>query len=158
MTQNNKELYERRHLSSSVKKIKHLKIGVIIAIVIGTIFISIKAFEDISIDLINYQMQQNRVEYNNNLINYEEYDNRRDYLELKQYEVVLMASIASNTAKISLNIAIAFIMVSFLSMSFDEFFDKKMRRLSLIIAIILLLFVVSSIFIPNQILNYPYYY
>lgn len=158
LTQNNKELYERRHLSSPVKKIKHLKIGFIIAIVIGTIFIAIKAFEEISIDLINYQMQQNRVDFDNNLINYDEYDERRNYLNLKRSEVEFMASMASNTAKISLNIAFAFIMVSLLSISFDEFFDKKIRRLSLIITIVLLLFVMYSIFIPTQILFSPYYY
>lgn len=160
MTHNHKELNERRYLSNPVKKIKHLKIGITIAIVIGIIFIAIEAFGESSIALINYQMQQNQVDYNNNLITYTEYDLRRDDLELKLVEVVLMASMAGNTAKISLNIAFAFIIVSLLSISFDEFFDKKMRRLSLIISIILLIFVMYLIFLPNQIpyYSYPIYY
>jgi len=146
LNQQNKELYEKRNLKRPEKKIKHLKIGIIIAICIGIVFLASEAFGEITNNLIACQRQQNYMDYENDLIDYDEYRDKRNELDLREYENELFVSIFSNTAMICLIFSFVFIIANILSISFDGSFDRKFRRLSLIIAFVVLLFIMYLIF------------
>ena len=159
MNQKSNELYKKRHYRNPEKKIKHVKIGVIIAFIFGISFIAVEAYRGISQNLINYQLQQDRLDFENGIITYLEYDNRRQELQLSMFEIELMASMASSTINISISIVFAFIIVSVLSISFDDSFDKKMRRLSLITGCIIFIFIMyllffSPFFLFSALLNF----
>jgi len=149
LNQQNKELYEKRYLKRPEKKIKRLKIGIIIAICIGIVFLASEVFGEISNNLIAYQRHQFYLDFKNGLINRDEYHDKSDELNLKEYENELFVSMFSNTAKICLYISFIFIIVSILSISFDGSFDRKFRRLSLIIAFVVLLFMMFLSFYPS---------
>lgn len=149
MNQQYKKLDEKRYHKRPEKKIKRLKIGIIIAICIGIVLLASEAFREITHNLIAYQRQQVYLDYQNGLIDYNEYRDKGNELDLKVYENELFTSMASNTAKICLNISFVFIIASILSISFDGFFDKKFRRLSLIIAFAVLLFMMYLIFFTS---------
>lgn len=149
MNQQYKKLDEKRYHKRPEKKIKRLKIGIIIAICIGIVFLASGAFREITNNLFACQRQQIYMDYRNGLIDYDEYYDKRNELDLRIFENELFVSIASNTAKICLSISFFFIIACILSISFDDSFDRKFRRLSLIITFVVLLFMMYLIFFAS---------
>ena len=152
MNQENKNFHENRYLNNKKKKIKRIKIGVIIAIIIGTVIVTCEACIEIHNNWTTIKDLENYLDYRDGKIDYDEYNDRSYELTHDHYLFEFAFLIVSNSARVGLNIVFIAITISFLSITIDDSFSKKMRRISLILASITLLFIMYSIFIPNLIL------
>lgn len=152
MNQENKNFHENRYLDNKKKKIKRIKIGVLIAIIIGTVIVTCEACIEIHKNWTIIKDLENYLDYRDGKIDYDEYYERFIELMHDHYLFEFAFSIVSNSARVGLNIVFIAIIIGFLSITIDDSFSKKMRRISLILASITLLFIMYSIFIPNLIL------
>lgn len=150
MNKKNSNFNEERFFQIHEKKIRRIKIGVILAIVAGTFIVASEAVIESSTYHMNAADLKNYLLYRDGLIDYDEYNNRRYDLMYDLFQTTFVFSIVSNSARIGLNIVFIFIIIGFLSISIDRSFNKKMRRISLILASIILLFMMASIFIPTS--------
>jgi len=149
----NKNFYNNRDLKNKKKRINRIKIGVIVAIIIGTVIVACEAFIEINYNWNNVENQKNYNKYRDGEISYDEYYNRTQD-SLYDYSMnVYVVSIISSFARVGLNASFILIIIGFLSITIDNSFNKKMRRISLIIASIILLFMMSSIFVPSDVIT-----
>jgi hypothetical protein len=139
------------------KKIRRIKISVLLVMIVGTVIIGSQA----GVLFINqkyiFTLEMLRRAQNEGTMSYQEYSIRRDALE---YQLDLEEWVISNIifySTIGLNIAFVFVVAGFMSISFDNVFNRRTRRISLIIACVFIIFVLYSIFIPTPIIV-PYYY
>ena len=151
-------LNKRQVTFNEKRKIKRIKISVIIAMIIGTVIVVSQAGVDLSVSEYNYSRQKLSRLYDQGLISYEEYYDRRDQLDFDLYTDIWVISNISFYAKIGLNIAFIFVIIGFMSISVDRSFNSKTRRISLIIACVFLIFGLYSIFVPaSTYVVYPYF-
>lgn len=158
MNQKNKDFKEKREMDFKKKKIRRIYIGIIIALFIGTVIGACEGSKEINRNWTTVQLQKLYMDYNNDLIDYTEYQDRREVLEYETYLFEYRISLVSNSAKVFLNIAFILIIIGLLSITIDQLFDKKMRRISLIMAITILLIMTYSIFISNVVIQQAIFY
>ena len=139
-------LNEDRFQINKTIKIKRLKIGMILAIIAGTLFIVGQSLMIINQYDYYADRQKAEIDYDNGIISYEEYDDIRDQLELDQYRDLYAISIFSAVAQVGVYIAFIFIIVCLISIVLEEAFKSKMRRLALGISGIFLLALCYPIF------------
>jgi len=147
MNQKNKDFKEKREMDFKKKNFRRINIGIIIALFIGTVIGACEGIKEINSNWTTVQKQKLYIDYRNDLINYDEYRDRREVLDYETYLFEYRISIVSNSAKVFLNVAFILIIIGLLSVTIDQLFSKKMRRISLIMAIMILLFMTYSIFI-----------
>ena len=158
MNQKNKDFKEKREMDLKKKKIRRIYIGIIIALFIGTVIGACEGSKEINRNWTTVQLQKLYMDYNNDLIDYTEYKDRREVLEYETYLFEYYISLVSNSVKVFLNIAFILIIIGLLSITIDQLFDKKMRRISLIMAITILLIMTYSIFISNVVIQQAIFY
>ena len=158
MNQKNKDFNEKREMNFKKKKIRRINIGIIIALLIGTAIGACEGIKEINSNWTIVQNQKLYMDYRNDLINYTEYQDRREVLEYETYLFEYRISLVNNSAKVFLNIAFILIIIGLLSITIDQLFDKKMRRISLIMAITILLIMTYSIFISNVVIQQAIFY
>ncbi|HEA70596.1 hypothetical protein LCGC14_0590400 [marine sediment metagenome] len=151
-------LKKRRIPIQGSKKIRHIKISVIVTMIIGTVVVVSQAGIGLSYSNYSFSLQSLMKAYDDEKISNEEYRDRIDALEYQFYLEMWVISNVDFYAKIGLNVAFIFVIIGFLSVSFDNLFPKKTRRISLIIACVFLIFGLYSIFIPAPTIALPYYY
>lgn len=137
---------QERYHNNKITKIERLKIGMILAIITGTIFITCQNFISINQNWYTAYVQKIYIDYRQGVITSEEYNDLRQQLELELYRNLWMISIFSTIAKVGVYSVFIFIIVSLLSIVLDESFNRKMRRLALGLAGIILLSIVYPIF------------
>lgn len=150
MTKENNNLDEDRFFDLHIKKLRRIKIGIILAIIAGTVIVASEGIIVSATDNMNVKDLNNYLLYRDGVIDYDEYNDRRYDLLYDFFQTTYAFSIVSNIARISINLVFIFIIIGLLSISIDRSFNKKMRRISLILASIILLFVLASIFIPTN--------
>jgi len=153
MNQKNKDFKEKREIDLKKKKIRRIYIGIIIALLIGTVIGACEGIKEINHNWTTVQYQKLSMDYNNGLLDYTEYQDSREVLEYETYLFEYYISLVSNSVKVFLNIAFILIIIGLLSITIDQLFNKKMRRISLIMAITILLFMTYSIFISNVVIQ-----
>ena len=135
-------------------KIKRLKIGMILAIITGSLFIACQLLVGVNQSWYNVERQKAYLDYREGLITYEEYDDIREQLELDLYINQWIISISSTIANVGLYFVFIFIIIILLSIVLDESFNRKMRRLALGLAGIFLLFILYPIFAASTVVYY----
>lgn len=158
MNQKNKDFKEKREMDLKKKKIRRIYIGIIIALFIGTVIGACEGSKEINRNWTTVQLQKLYMDYRNDLINYDEYRDRGEVLLYETYLFEYYISLVSNSVKVFLNIAFILIIIGLLSITIDQLFNKKMRRISLIMAITILLFMTYSIFISNVAIQQAIFY
>ena len=158
MNQKNKDFKEKREMDLKKKKIRRIYIGIIIALFIGTVIGACEGSKEINRNWTTVQYQKLYMDYKNDLLNYTEYQDRREVLAYETYLFEYYISLVSNSVKVFLNIAFILIIIGLLSITIDQLFNKKMRRISLIMAITILLFMTYSIFISNVAIQQAIFY
>jgi hypothetical protein len=147
-------LNEDRYQINKIIRIKRLKIGMTIAIIVGTLFITSQSLITINYNWYYATYQKLMIDYQNGEMDYEEYDDLRDQLQLNMYTNLWSISILSTAARIGVYVLFIFIILCLLSIVLDHSFSKKMRRLALGLSVIFLLIVLYPIFL----LTGPIYY
>jgi len=151
MNQENNNFHDNRYIDNEQKKIKRIMIGIVLAIIAGTIIVASDAVLEISAFEYNMANQKNYLDYRDGIIDYNEYNDRRYELLYDLSQTQYAISIVSNSARIGLNIIFIFIIIGFLSIAIDMSFNKKMRRISLVLACITSLSITYFIFLSVNI-------
>lgn len=157
MNKNNSDFNEDRFIKNHEKKFTLIKVSVIIAIITGTLIAATEGILVSSTQRMNAADLANYILYRDGEIDYEEYNDRRYDLMYNLYQTTFLLSIVTNIARIGLNIAFIFVIIGLLSISSNRSFNKKMRRISLALASIILLIMMASIFIPTASVIYYIY-
>ena len=152
MNQENNNSHDNRYINYEKKKIKRIMIGIVLAIIAGTIIVASDAVLEISANEYNMADLKNYLDYRDGIISYTEYNDRRYELLHDLYQTQYEISIVSNSARIGLNIIFIFIIIGFLSIAIDKSFNNKMRRISLILACITSLSITYFIFLSVNVL------
>lgn len=139
---------------NKIVRIKRLKVGMIIAIIAGTLFITSQSLTIINNNWYTATLQKLMIDYQNGDINYDEYDDMREQLQLNMYTNLWSISILSTVARISVYVVFIFIIICLLSIVLDQSFSKKMRRLAFGLSGIFILFTLY----PVVFFSYPIYY
>jgi ABC-type multidrug transport system fused ATPase/permease subunit len=155
----NEDSVQERYNYNKKVKIKRLKIGMILALVAGALFITCESFFAINQNWYNAEKQLVTNNYNQDLITSEEYNDIRRQQDLNRYLNIWLISIFSTISKLGVYGVSIFIIISLLSIILDESFNKKMRRISLGLAVLIVLFLLYPIIAgANTINNYYYGY
>ncbi len=160
MNQKNIIQNEDRYLDNYQKKIRRIKTGVIIVIIIVSIIIAAEAISDIHFSGIDLVIQEYYKRYQEGAINSDTYYSIKRNLEFEQDFFRWINLIVTNAAKVAMNIGFLFIILGFLSITIDRSFNKKMRRISLILTGIIFIFMMYLIFefvLPNADIIIYYY-
>jgi len=148
-------LNEDRFQINKIIKIKRLKIGMVTAIIAGTLFIASQSFILINQNWFTAARHRLSIDYDNGIIDYDEYRERREQLELDLYTNMWTVSILSTVAKVGVYITFVFITIYLIAIVLDESFNRKTRRLALGLSGIFIIFILYPvIFTPSP----PVYY
>ena len=163
MNQKNSILNENRYLDNYEKKIKRIKIGVILVIIIVSYIIATNALSEIHYNWVELALQKNYILYQEGAISSDTYYSLKRNLEFEQDFFSWISLIVTSSAEVVMNIGFLIIILGFLSITIDRSFNKKMRRISLILASIIFIFMIFLIFefvLPNTelIIYYPPFY
>ena len=163
MNQKNNILNENRYLDNYEKKIKRIKIGVILVIIIVSYIIATNALSEIHYNWVELALQKNYILYQEGAISSDTYYSLKRNLEFEQDFFSWISLIVTSSAEVVMNIGFLIIILGFLSITIDRSFNKKMRRISLILASIIFIFMIFLIFefvLPNTelIIYYPPFY
>lgn len=148
---------ENRFDNNQIIKIKRLKIGMILALIAGALFVTSLLLIGINQNWYTFERQRIYIDYSQGLISSEQYNDLLDQLELHFYGNIWLISIFSTIAKVGVYCVFIFIIISLLSIILDNSFNRKMRRLALGLAGIMLLFLLYPIIAsPNIVYNIYY--
>ena len=137
---------EDRYLEIYNKKIKQIKTGVIIVIIFVIVVVAAETINDIYHNWIDLVIQRYYLYYQEGIISSDSYYTFKEQLEFNQDFIQWISLIIANFAKILLNIGFLLIIVGFLSITTDRSFNKKLRRVSLILAVVLFIFMLYFVF------------
>jgi hypothetical protein len=121
-------------------KIRRIKISIIITMVIGLVIVISQGSISLIIQMTNISHQSLSRAFDAGTITWEQYISRVTVLEDQNSLTMMMISIAVAFAGIFLNIAFIFVIIGFLSISFDTVFKEKTRRMYLIITSVFIIF------------------
>lgn len=156
--ENDISTHERYNYNKEIK-IKRLKIGMILALIIGALFILCVSLNVINQNWYNVERQKLVNDYNQGLISSDDYNDIRRQQDLDLYLNVWIISIFGSIAKAGVYCVFIFIIISLLSIVLDASFNRKMRRMALGLAGIIVLFLLYPIIATNStVVNYYYGY
>ena len=158
MNQKNTTLNENRYLSNHERKFKRIKNGVIFIIIFAIVIIASNAVMEIQYNWTEVVIQENYIKYRNGEIIYDTYRSILENLEYDRIYFRWIISIVSNSAEVCMNIGFLILIIGFLYITIDKSFNKKMRRMSLILAGSILIFMMYLNFEYLHILYVTYYY
>ena len=143
--ENENSIKERYNYNKNVK-IKRLKIGMILAIIAVALFITCESFFVINQNWYNTERQLVSNNYNDGLISSEEYNDIRRQQDLNLYLNIWLISIFSTIAKLGVYTVFIFIIINLFSIVLDESFNRKMRRIALGLAGLMVLLILFPLF------------
>ena len=146
-TSNENNLSNRdRDYRSRAKKINHLKIGMVLAIILGTLFATSQLL--ISINQNWYQVENQKIsnDYYNGDITSQEASNLTRQAQLTMYTNQYYLSIFQAVARAGVYLMFIFVIIALVAIVRDESFSKKMRRLALGLAGVMVLLILFPLF------------
>jgi Na+/proline symporter len=160
MNQLHTRIKENRYLEIYNKKIRQIKTGVIIVIMFVIVVVAAETINEIYHNWIDLVIQKYYLSYQEGAISSDSYYSLKESLEFKQDFFQWISLIIAGLGKILLNIGFLLIIVGFLSITTDRSFNKRLRRISLILAVVLLIFVLYLVFeiLFKEVQVITYYY
>lgn len=147
MNKANTRIEEDKYLSIYNKKIKQIKMGVIIAIIIVIAIVAAYTINEIYHNWVDLVIQQYYIRFQEGEINSDTYYSLKQNLEFNQDFFQWISLIIANSGKVLLNIGFLFIILGLLSITTDRALKKKLRRTTLILAVSLFIFMIFFIFV-----------
>ncbi|MFX0012938.1 MAG: hypothetical protein ACFE9R_21690 [Candidatus Hermodarchaeota archaeon] len=146
MNQLHTRINENRYLEIYNKKIRQIKTGVIIVIIFVIVVVTAETINEIYHNWIDLVIQKYYLSYQEGVISSDSYYSLKKSLEFKQDCFQWISLIITDLGKILLNIGFLLIIVGFLTITTDRSFNKRLRRISLILAVVLFIFVLYFVF------------
>ena len=140
MNQENTVPNENRYLNKYEKNIKRIKNGIILVIIFAIVIGASYALIEIQFNWTAVTMQNNYIRYRNDEITSDTYYSIERNLEYDRFYFRWLISIVSNLAEVGMNIGFLIVILGFFYFAIDKSYNKKMRRMSLILAGVILVF------------------
>lgn len=153
--ENDISTHERYNHNKEIK-IKRLKIGMILALIVGALFILCASLNVINQNWYDLERQRAYNDYNQGLITSDDYSEIRRQLDLNLDLNTWFISIFGSIAKVGIYGVFIFIIISLFSIVLDTSFNRKIRRIALGLAGIIVLFLLYPIIATNSTAVYTF--
>jgi len=141
--------FDKLPLMDKKKATKYIIYGLIAAILFGLIMMISRSIAQNAWTWQELQDQINEKNYWEGEYGYNDYVKRREEIEETTYWMQWQDVIFMNIARVGVNLSLIFILVGFLSFAVNDQIDEKTRRISLIIAGLILFVLMFTTFFAS---------
>ncbi|MHA2391746.1 MAG: hypothetical protein ACXAEX_07235 [Promethearchaeota archaeon] len=128
------------------KATKFIVYGLIVAILFGLMMMISRSIAQNANTWEDLADQENSISYWNGDYGYNDYIKRQEEIDRTRYWMEWQTVIFMNVARVGVNIALLFITVGFLSFALNDKIDERTRRVSMIIAGLILFVLMFTTF------------
>ena len=129
-----KGFFDRLPLMDKNRATKYIIYGLVAAVLFGLIMMISRSIAQNASTWENLENQRNEINYWNGKYGFNDYIKRQEEIDEIRYWMEWQDVIFMNIARIGVNISLIFILIGFLSFAVNDKIDEKTRRISLIIA------------------------
>ena len=129
-----KGFFDRLPLMDKNRATKYIIYGLVAAVLFGLIMMISRSIAQNASTWENLENQRNEINYWNGNYGFNDYIKRQEEIDEIRYWMEWQDVIFMNIARIGVNISLIFILIGFLSFAVNDKIDEKTRRISLIIA------------------------
>jgi len=141
--------FNRLPLLDKNKATKYIIYGLLVAILFGLIMMISRSIAQNAQSWEYLADQENNMNYWNGLYGYNDYIQRQEEIERIRYWMEWQDVIFVNIARVGVNVALFFILIGFLSFAVNDKIDDRTRRISLIIAGLILFVIMFTTFFAS---------
>ena len=129
-----KGFFDRLPLMDKHRATKYIVYGLVAAVLFGLIMMISRSIAQNASTWESLENQRNEINYWNGDYGFNDYIKRQEEIDEIRYWMEWQDVIFMNIARIGVNISLIFILIGFLSFGVNEKLDERTRRISLIIA------------------------
>ena len=141
-----KGFFDRLPLMDKNKATKFIIYGLVAAVLFGLIMMISRSVAQNAAAWETLENQRNEINYWNGEYGFNDYIKRQEEIDEIRYWMEWQDVIFMNIARIGVNVSLIFIVIGFLSFAVNDKIDEKTRRISLIIAGLVLFVVMFTTF------------
>ncbi len=144
-----KGFFDRLPLMDKNKATKFIIYGLVAAVLFGLIMMISRSIAQNAGTWENLENQRNEINYWNGDYGYNDYIRRQEEIDEIRYWMEWQDVVFMNIARVGVNISLIFILIGFLSFAVNDKIDEKTRRISLIIAGLVLFVLMFTTFFSS---------
>ena len=129
-----KGFFDRLPLMDKNRATKFIIYGLVAAVLFGLIMMISRSIAQNASTWENLENQRNEINYWNGEYGFNDFIKRQEEIDETRYWMEWQDVIFMNVARVGVNISLIFILIGFLSFAVNDKIDEKTRRISLIIA------------------------
>ena len=142
-------IFDKLPLLDKNRASKFIIYGLIIAILFGMMMMISRSISANAGQWENLANQDNEINYWNGLYGYNDFIERQEEIDSIRYWMEFQDVIFMNIARVGVNIGLLFIMIGFLSFAVNDKIDENTRKISLIIAGLILFIMMFTTFFSS---------
>jgi len=140
-------LFDKLPLLDKNRAAKFIIYGLIIAILFGLMMMISRSIADNAGQWAALLNQENNISYWNGVYGYNDYIERQQEIIRIQYWMAYQDVIFMNIARVGVNVGLIFVLIGFLSFAINDKIDENTRKISLIIAgLVLFIMMFTTLF------------
>jgi len=139
-------ILDRIPLMDKNKATKFIVYGLIIAILFGLMMMISRSIAQNASTWENLANQENEMSYWNGDYGFNDYIKRQEEIDRTRYWMEWQTVIFMNIARVGVNISLIFMTIGFLSFALNDKLDERTRRISMIIAGLILFVLMFTTF------------
>jgi hypothetical protein len=141
--------FDRLPLLDKNKATKYIIYGLLVAILFGLMMMISRSIAQNASTWENLANQENDMNYWNGVYGFNDYIQRQEEIDRIRYWMEWQDVIFVNIARVGVNVSLFFIMIGFLSFAVNDKMDDRTRRISLIIAGLILFVIMFTTFFAS---------
>ncbi len=138
--------FDRLPLMDKNKATKFIVYGLVAAVLFGLIMMISRSVAQNAATWENLENQRNEINYWNGEYGFNDFIKRQEEIDETRYWMEWQDVIFMNIARVGVNISLIFIVIGFLSFAVNDKLDERTRRISLIIAGLILFVIMFTTF------------
>ena len=142
-------LFDKLPLLDKNRATKFIVYGLLIGILFGLMMMVSRSIDANAGDWEVMANQENDIAYWDGLYGYNDYIERQEEIDRIRYWMEFQDVIFMNIARVGVNIGLVFVLIGFLSFAVNEKLDEQTRRISLIIAGLVLFLMLFTTFFSS---------
>ena len=142
-------LFDKLPLLDKNRAVKFIIYGLIIAILFGMMMMISRSISANAGQWENLANQDNEINYWNGLYGYNDYIERQEEIDSIRYWMEFQDVIFMNLARVGINIGLLFVCIGFLSFAVNDKIDENTRKISLILAGLILFMMMFTTFFSS---------
>ena len=142
-------LFDKLPLLDKNRATKFIIYGLLIGILFGLMMMVSRSIAANAADWEDVANQENDIAYWDGLYGYNDYIERQEEIDRIRYWMEFQDVIFMNIARVGVNIGLVFVLIGFLSFAVNDKIDEHTRRISLIIAGLVLFFMLFTTFFSS---------